>query len=109
LRFGLRFLLRLQLLGRHPLALRLRRRLLLQVDVLIEFIEADGDAGHVEELFAFAVEERDFVFARSDPQREVLAFFVELQGVFAAGFHAHPLDRAGGDGLAFRIAGNALH
>ena len=65
LRLGLRFLLRLHLLGSQPLARRLRRRFLLKVNVLDQLVQADSDTGHVEELFSLGIKERDFVLAGS--------------------------------------------
>ena len=109
LRFRLGLLLRLQLLRSQALALRLCRRFLLQINVLGEFIQADGNAAHVIHLFSIGTQERDFVFARRDAQREILTLLIEFQGVFAACIHAEPFDRAVGDRLPFGIPADALH
>ena len=77
----------LLLLRSQALASRLGCRFLLEVNILREFIQTDRNARHVEHFFSIWTEQRDFVFARRDAQRKILAFFVEFENVFAARIH----------------------
>ena len=101
------------MLGRETLSFRLVFLFLLQIDVQGVFIELHLEAVDVVKLLVGflvfrSLEERDFVLAWGDTQREVFALAIGLQVVLLAVVHVVKLDDTARNGLALWVFARTL-